>query len=486
MPVAVAGLTALGRLGGANAATVGFVYFTLVLVLAAWGGGVVGGVAAVLVTLCLNYFFLPPFGTLTVADPANWVALVCLLAGSALAARLVTAVREQAEHARARGDELDALYRLSLELSAAGPRRDALGEAVNRTLAAVGARDGTLLLPVGPGRFEPAPGIGEPALHRDSAALLRALASGRPAPAQAAPGPPALYLPLDVGGTAVGALLAVEPAASPALLSSAGRLLGLALERERLLAQAAHGAALRESEQLKTGLLRALSHDLRTPLTAMRIDAESLSGRLPEGDTAAHASLSSLTLELERLSRRIDNLLALARLEAGLAQPRPEPLPPQDLFRAACDSQARLLGQRRIERRVSADCPDLWVDPSLALEVLANLLENAARAAPPSEPIELAAVPDPGSSARVRVEVLDRGPGVPEEVRRRLEAPAGRVPSEAAALDRRAGGLGLEIVQGLVGAVGGAFHLLDRSGGGTVARLELPAAPSAAIPEGSA
>ncbi|HEX4952049.1 MAG TPA: DUF4118 domain-containing protein [Thermoanaerobaculia bacterium] len=482
MPAAVAVTTILGRLGGANAATIGLLYFALVLVLAAWGGWRVGGAASLLVTLCLNYFFLPPVGTLTVADPANWVALVCLLGGSALAARLVTAAREQAAHAQAKSEELDALYRLSLDLSAAGPRRDALGEAVNRTLAALGARDGALLLPAGPGRFEPAGGIGDPAWHRDSAALLRALASGRPAPAQAAPGPPVTYLPLDVGGAVVGVLLAVEPTASPALLSSAGRLLGLALERERLLAQAARGAALRESEQLKTGLLRALSHDLRTPLTAMRIDAESLAGRLPAGDAAARASLASLSLELERLSRRIDNLLALARLEAGLAQPRPEPLPAQDLFRAACDSQARLLGERRVERRVAADCPDLWVDPSLALEVLANLLENAARAAPPSEPIELAALPDPGSSERVRLEVLDRGPGVPEEVRRRFEAPLGRASEAAAAPDRRAGGLGLEIVHGLVGAIGGGFRLLDRSGGGTVARLELPAAPVVDVP----
>ena len=255
-------------------------------------------------------------------------------------------------------------------------------------------------------------------------------------------------------------------------------VLALAIERERLLAQSAHLEAVRESEALKTSLLRAVSHDLRTPLTAMRLEIESLERALAEAPQAL-PSLHNLAVEQARLARRIDNLLAAARLEAGLARPHPEPTPVGTLFRSARESLAPLLAGREVVVRMTPDCPEVWADPSLTLEILVNLLENAARAAPAGQPIELAATRDPQDADKLRLEVLDRGHGVPEPVRRLLGGAGER--EAAAAGDSAAGGLGLRIARSFAEAGGGSLDLMDRPGGGTIARLTLPAVPEPAL-----
>jgi K+-sensing histidine kinase KdpD len=147
----------------------------------------------------------------------------------------------------------------------------------------------------------------------------------------------------------------------------------LYVERERFIEENAHVEALRESESLKTSLLRAISHDLATPITAITIRTESLRRRAG------------------RLRRRIDNLLSMARLEAGKAKPRREPTPPADLFRAARENLPLVVAARPVSVHVDDDCPDANVDPSLALEILVNLIENAHRVSPAGAPIELAA-----------------------------------------------------------------------------------------------
>lgn len=330
-PVTVALLTWIGRTAGANAPTIGFVYMVAVLALAAWGGQAAGVVASVLATLCFNFFFFHPVATFTIADPANWVALVSFLAASTFASRLVATANARAEEARQRQREVEVLF-----------------------------------------------------------------------------------------------------------------------------AKASHLEAVRESEALKTALLRAVSHDLRTPLTTMRLEIESLESRLA-GQPEALASLHGLALEQARLARRIDNLLALARLEAGLARPRPEPTPPGSLFRAARESLAPALAQRELTTRIAPGCPDLLADPSLTVEILVNLLENAARISPAGTLLELAAAPDPGRAGLISLEVLDHGPGIPSG-------------------DLSSGGLGLRIATSFAEAQEGSLELLDRPGGGTIARLRLPAA----------
>ena len=428
-----------------------------------------GATASVAAMLCFNYFFLPPLGTLTIAEPANWVALLSFLAASTFASRLVATARRQAEEAQRRRREVETLYDLCFSLFAVSQRPGVLGEAAARTLRALGAGAGALVLLDERGG-ELVSAIGEEAPAIDDAALGRAR-EGRIFERGGA-----VYLPLEVGGRVNGVLVARGIAAPRTLLAPAARLLALAVERERLLGEAAHLEAVRESDTLKTSLLRAVSHDLRTPLTAMRLEVESL-GRHVADRPAAMASVEGLSLESERLARRIDNLLALARLEAGLARPHPEAVPPGALFRSARESLALILAGRPLAVRVAADCPDLWADPSLALEIVVNLLENAARAAPAGSPLELAAE-SAVSRGGCGVEVSDRGPGIPAGLRRMLQTPRDlRQGADRGSGDSASGGLGLQIARSFAAANGGSLALLDRPGGGTVARLDLPAAP---------
>ncbi len=326
--LALVGLTTFVALSvGANATTVGFAYLILILAISIYSGLTVGLVSSIAATACFNYFFMPPVGRWTIAEPANWVALVSFFIASLIASRLVVQARTQATNAEARQKEVE-------------------------TLAA---------------------------------------------------------------------------------------------ERERLLEERSHLEALRESDALKTSLLRAVSHDLSTPLTAIGLQIERLQRQV---DPKTLADLAEQTF---RLRRRIESLLAMARLEAGNFIPRPEPTPPADLFRAVRE-HLPLVTSLRVE--VSDDCPDVLADPSLALEVLVNLVENAYRASPQNSMIELLAYP---YDNRVRLEVLDRGGGIGES-------------------DTARRGLGLEIASSFAEANGGEVTLTNRPGGGAVARVDLRAA----------
>jgi len=333
---------------GANAATVGFVYIVVVLLVATRFGLVASAAASLAATACFNYYFLPPHGAWTIADPANWAALAVFLAASVLVSRLVAREQRRAEEAEARRKEIEAL----------------------------------------------------------------------------------------------------------------------SAERERFLEERAHLEALRESDALKTSLLRAVSHDLRTPITAIRMGLERL------GRGGGKETVDEVARETERLSRRIDNLLAMARLDAGAYAPRPEPSPAADLFRAAREALPHVLAGRDVEVSVAVDTPDVWTDPALTVEILTNLLENAVSAAPAGTALSLAASLSPLDPGRVRLEVLDRGPGVPSEVRN----------GSAASGDAGRHGLGLAICDSLARALDGEVALLERPGGGTLARLELPAAPQGDAP----
>jgi len=146
LPFAAALVTLLARFAGANATTAGFAYLLLVLGLATWGGGAVGAAASVVAMACFNFFFLPPFGTLTIQDPANWAALVTFLIASTVASRLVATAHRRAEEAQSRQREVEILYDLCFSLFAASQRPGVLGEAAARTLRAIGAESGGLYL----------------------------------------------------------------------------------------------------------------------------------------------------------------------------------------------------------------------------------------------------------------------------------------------------------------------------------------------------
>jgi two-component system sensor histidine kinase KdpD len=461
-------VTVAGRAANLNPSTIGFAYLIAVLLISVRGGLLTGAVASIAAMLCYNFFFFPPLYTFTIENPANWFALVAFLVASVTVNRLVVVARVQADKAEQRRKELETLYGLSIDLFTATNRVGALGEAAGRALTLLGARAGGLVL------FDGSPfrqnviswngdkpeeiedliaGVGR---HKEPLEFPSPL--GRDA-----------YLPLVVGGKTTGVLVARGTEVSRQSLESAARLVALAVERQRFMEENAHVQALRESESLKTSLLRAISHDLTTPITAVTIRTESIRRRAGT-DRELLEDVAAIAEETARLRRRIDNLLAMARLEAGKAKPHREPTPPADLFRATRENLPIVFSARPITVHVDADCPDANVDPSLALEILVNLVENAHRVSPPGAAIELLARRHPLDPKKLRIEILDRGPGLPPGV---VDAD-GNVAAETSDVAQR--GLGLEIARSLAAANGGSIGLAPRAGGGTIARIDLPVA----------
>src|SRR5205814_2877047 len=324
--ILIALVTIIGVRAHANAATVGFALFITILIIAVYADLTTALISSVSATACYNFFFLPPVRTFTISEPANWVALLSFLAASLLASRLVLRARTQAANAEARRKEVEALYALSVDLFTATNRVGALGEAAARALANVGAAGGGLVL-FGANQYEQTfvswsgpredeiedliAGVGR---HRETLELPSM--AGRD-----------VYLPLKIGGSVIGVLAARRTKATLRALESGATLVALAVERERFLAESAHMQALREGDALKTSLLRAVSHDLTTPLTAISLQLERLRTLIHD------PAVDAISEETARLRRRIENLLALARLEARNAVPRPEPAPAADLLR---------------------------------------------------------------------------------------------------------------------------------------------------------
>ncbi len=474
--LSIAAVTLLGRAAGLNATAMGFLFLVVVLLFSMWGGLALGLAMSILATACFNFFFMEPFYTFTLEDPANWVALSAFLMTSIVVSRLVVRARRQAENAEARRKEVETLYALSMDLFTSTTRIGPLAEATGRALTLLGAGAGGLVLFEGNNSYRQQI-VWWTGPRGDELEDIVAGVGRHSRPVQLPSGfGTDFYLPLVLGGPATGVLVARGARTSKEALESVARLVAIAVEREKHIEESAHLGALREGDALKTSLLRAISHDLTTPLTSISIRTEGLKRRAASDPDLAE-DVAGISEETSRLRRRIEGLLSMARLEGGSVRPRPEPTPPGDLFHAVRENLPRVFESRPVVARVEPDCPDAYVDPSIALEVIVNFVENADRVSPPGQPLELTARQHPIENDRIRIEVLDRGPGVTATQEGFSSADSLGDAVKSTDLPRR--GLGLEIARSLAAASGGSIGLANRPGGGAVARLDLPAAPTA-------
>ncbi|GIU88245.1 MAG: hypothetical protein KatS3mg009_2760 [Acidimicrobiia bacterium] len=245
--------------------------------------------------------------------------------------------------------------------------------------------------------------------------------------------------------------------------------LATARERARLREQAAAARRLGEADELRAALLQAVSHDLRTPIASIKAAVSSL--RQPDvtwRDEDVAAFLAAVEDETDRLGALVENLLDMSRLRAGVVEPILRAVHLDEVVPAALAS----LGERAraVETDVPEELPPVRADAGLLERVVANLVENARRWAPPDEPVrvEAGAVHD-----SVYLRIVDRGPGIPAGERERVFRPFQRVGDAG----HRGGlGLGLAVARGFVLAMGGALELEDTPGGGTTAVVGLPMA----------
>jgi two-component system sensor histidine kinase KdpD len=446
---------------------------TLALVLllpplvAANGGRVLSLISALISALTFNFLFTQPYYSFRIESDASVSAFVVYILIALVLANYVSGFRNASAAATRRAQSMELLQALAVDLI----RSDDLRPALRRTLAdlteALHLRGAALRVLVRDEQLDERAGVDAAATAR----LEQAMAPADGATVVASRGDGVLTLPISDSGVTYG-LLGVESGAHElddetfAVLESFCGILGLALGRARLEHEGMLLQALTETDRLRTALLQSVSHDLRTPLTAITAAASALRENVPEHER--EALLGGIEHEAERLIRLVANMLDLSRIEAGVLQPRRTLMPVDELLYAAVDDAAAGLGDQIVDIDGAAELPPVSVDETMIRQVLVNLLENAGRA-DPDDALGLYAASD---GQTLRLSVVDHGHGVPEAERRRIFEPYYRLrPGH----DHRAGtGLGLAISRGFVEAHGGRIRVEPTPGGGATFVVELP------------
>ena len=424
-----------------------------------------GALAAVVATLGFNFFFLPPVYTFTVEDPRNVAALVVFLVSGLLIGRLSASNRERLRLVEAERTDLANLTRLSQAFLADTTRESLLGVAADRLRSAVQAEHVAILLADGKGDLAPAAATSDAEIRRDLAEL--AYRQGNSADFPSASGGTDIYLPIPIGVQRAGVLVARGMRASDRMAEACAVLLGLALERERFVRLAREAEETRTSDRMKSTLLAALAHDLKTPVAAARGAIENWAEEAGPSERSRGA-----VAELQALTRRIGELMDVVKLDAGIAKPRRESVTAAEIVEA---SLARF-GDALARHALFVDVPPgeirVEVDPSQLTEALGHGLENAARYSPAGSEIRVSAAENGGL---VFLRVADHGTGIAAEDREKALERFVRLPSAAGTPGT---GLGLSIAKSLVEMNGGRLRLSDAPGGGTLFEIELPKGPA--------
>jgi two-component system sensor histidine kinase KdpD len=468
-----------------NVSSISLAFLTAVLTSAIAYGLLPSLVACLASVLAYNFFFLPPLYTFTIADPENVVALFFFAVVAVIASNLAARMRAQAVAARQRAKTTEDLYLFSRKLAGVVTLDELLWAAAHQIALMLKVRV-VLLLPEGESiavraGYPPEDMIDE----ADLAAAKWCWQNNRPAgrDADTLPGTRRLFLPIRTGRGAVGVVGIDNDDPGRLLTPDQRRLLdalsdqtALAIERINLAEDLDRARIAAETDRLRSALLTSLSHDLRTPLASILGSAttlDSYGSRLDERER--HELTRTIRDEAERLNRFIANLLDMTRLESGAIEPRIGPQELAELVGGALERTAKILAAHRVALDIPADLPLLDLDPVLFEQVLFNLLDNAAKYAPPGSLIRIEARRDRGA---VRLAVVDEGGGIDPADFERIFDKFYRVHAQ----DRqRAGtGLGLAICRGFIEAMGGSItadNRRDRSG--AVFTLTLPASAEA-------
>jgi two-component system, OmpR family, sensor histidine kinase KdpD len=446
--VAVATLVVAALQSAAPPSGLGVIYLLAVLEVAVRRGEVAGLVSALLGVLALNYFFIAPRHGLAIRHTQDLIALIVLLIAAVVVGRLAELGRARAREAESRARLAAAREREATLLAqassaiVAGRSLRTQSAAIEKIVeAATGARSARLVA-------EPVPS------PRDDEATVLLAARQRTW----------LYVTRDGEWGADQLERIAEPL---------GKLLDVAAERELVAEQAAETEAARRTDTARTALLHAISHDLRSPLTAITTAISGLRSDRVAADERAEL-MDVIDTESVRLAKLVDDLLDLSKIEAGAVAPRPDWT---DLSDVVASAVAHLPATHPIELDLPLDLPLVQADAAQLERVFSNLLENAVKFSPPAAPVQVTGT---AAAGRVTVRVSDHGRGIPAAQRARVFEPFFQARAEPGAGVGASGpagsGLGLAIVKGFVEANGGRIRLQTSTGEGTSFAVSFPVA----------
>jgi len=431
--------------GGINLTSDVLIFLAGVIAVALVGGFIPALIAAVAGSLFLNYYFTPPLYTFTIAQVNNALALIIFVAVGVVVSRVVDTAAKRTKQAARAGAESELLVTTAGSVLRG---QGALPAVLDRVREAFGM-DSVTLLEREAGKWLPTGIAGQGPVARPEDADVE----------------------VPVGDNLILALRGRHlPASDRRVLSAFAAYAAVALEQGRLTEAAEAARPIAEADRVRTALLAAVSHDLRTPLASAKAAVTSLRSRDVEWDAEDEDELLATADEsLDRLARLVDNLLDMSRLQAGALAIHPQPADLSEIVARSLDD----LGEaaRIVTVDIPEELPEVAVDPGILERVIANLIANALRYSPPGTPPCLTA-----SALRDRVElrIIDRGPGIPEANRDQMFVPFQRLGDT----DNTTGvGLGLALSRGLTEAMGGTLEPEDTPGGGLTMALSVPAVP---------
>ena len=461
---------------------VDLVFLTAIVSIAVYFGLGPSLFASLVASLFYNFLFLPPVYTFTITDPRNVVAFFLFMVMAIIVSNVAARVRTQAMVAVRRARTTEALYAFSRKLAGVGTLDDVLWVTAYQTASMLRVRV-VLLLPEGDTVAVRAGYPPEDTLEeRELAAAKWAWQNDQPAGhgSDTLPGARRLFLPMRTGRGLVGVVGIDRDEGGSLLAPDEQRLLdaiidqgALAIERVELVEDMARVERTAETERLRSAMLTSLSHDLRTPLASILGAAgtiRDLSSKLSDVEKAD--LLGTIIEEAERLNRFIANLLDMTKLEAGAISPNISPQDLHELVGASLRRADRILAGQHVALDLPADLPLVAADAVLFEQVLFNLLDNAAKYAPPGSTITLRSRPE-GSD--IGLQVIDEGEGIPSAD---LENIFGKFYRTRKADHVRPGtGLGLAISRGFVQSMGGTIVAANRGDRpGAVFSIRLPVA----------
>src|SRR2546425_3257490 len=447
-----------------NPTTVALTFLLGVLVASATWGLQYAVFMAVVATLAFNYYFLPPTGTFTISDPQNWVALFVFLVTAVIASQLSERARREARNANERRREVERLYAFSQQLLSTDNIAELLNTIPRYIVGALGVKAAAIWLPNRADVYRSSPEIEGLETHDVQVVSAR----GEP---RFDPPRQLLFMPLRMGVRVVGSFGVAGALLSRETLEAMSSLIAMAIERAGAIENLGRAEAARESEQLRSVLLDSVTHEFRTPLTAIKASVTSMLSSPGLDEAQRRELLTVINEESDRLNHLVGEAAEMAQLEANKVELQLGTHRIQEAVDEAVEQSKQVLGRHPVEVRLPEGLPAARMDLARITEVLMQLLENAAKYSPPESPIHITGEV---KNRMLMTSVADRGPGIDDFEQALIFDKFYRGRNQRLLVQGT--GMGLAIAKAIVEAHGGEIGVTSQLGHGSVFYFTLPLA----------